>query len=136
LESSEQAIVISIFDLRNADHPQDSFKIQAHAMFLDTAHNSLSTVQSNIYTAFLETATKMWTYARCLPLGKQPGTKLLIKTIEDTIDLAFVLMKSKGKNRRNVGYRCVVSKVQADWLVMTPIFFLVGLLGEIWICGL
>jgi hypothetical protein len=59
----------------------------------------------------------MWTYARCLPLSKQPGTKLLIKTISDTIDLAFVLMKSKGENKRNVGYKCAVSRVQVEWLV-------------------
>jgi hypothetical protein len=109
----------------------DSFKIQCHAMLLDTAFNSVSTVLSNLYTAFVETATKMWTYARCLPTGKQPGTKLLIskcssllsqyptlttkETISDTIDLAFVLMKSKGKNKRNVDYKCDLSKVQVEW---------------------
>jgi hypothetical protein len=56
----------------------DTFKIQAHAMFLDTSHNSLHTVLSNIYSAFIETATKLYVYNRCLPVGKQPGPKLLI----------------------------------------------------------
>ncbi|KAH6671185.1 hypothetical protein B0J14DRAFT_89821 [Halenospora varia] len=85
-------------------------------MFLDTSFNSLATVLKNVYTAFVETATKMWTYARCLPIGKQPGTKLLIKTISDLMELAFVLMKSKAKNKKNVGYKCAVSKVQVEWL--------------------
>ena len=85
-------------------------------MFLDTSFNSLSTVLSNVYTAFNETALKMWTYARCLPTGKQPGAKLVIRTVEDVIALAFVLMKGKGKNRRNEGYQCTVSKVQVEWL--------------------
>ena len=84
-------------------------------MFLDTAHNSLATVQSNIHNAFRESATKMWTYARCMPRGKQPGTELLIKTVESLIELAFVLLKSKGKNTRNSGYSCAVSKVQVEW---------------------
>jgi len=58
--------------------PIDTFKIQAHAMFLDTTFNSFPTVISNVYSAFIETATKMWTYTRCLPTKKQPGTKLVI----------------------------------------------------------
>ncbi|KAH8657402.1 hypothetical protein BGZ60DRAFT_130395 [Tricladium varicosporioides] len=85
-------------------------------MFLDTSFNSLATVLKNVYTAFVETGTKMWTYARCLPTGKQPGTKLLIKTISDLMELAFVLMKSKAKNEKNVGYKCAVSKIQVEWL--------------------
>ncbi|CZR51337.1 related to telomerase reverse transcriptase [Phialocephala subalpina] len=94
----------------------NTFKIQAHAMFLDTSFNSLKTVLTNVYSAFIESATKLWTYAKCLPVGKQPRTKLVIKTISDLIELAFVLMKSKGKNRRNVGYGCKLSKVQVEWL--------------------
>ncbi|KAG0650734.1 Telomerase reverse transcriptase [Hyphodiscus hymeniophilus] len=96
----------------------NTFKIQAHAMFLDTSHNSLHTVLSNIYSAFIETATKLYTYNRCLPVGKQPGTGLVTKTISDLVELAFVLMKSKGRNRKNLGYQCVVKKVQVEWLAM------------------
>jgi hypothetical protein len=55
-----------------------AFKIQAHAMFLDTSFNSLATVLTNIYESFVETATKMWTYIKCLPAQKRPGTKLVI----------------------------------------------------------
>ncbi|TVY56277.1 Telomerase reverse transcriptase [Lachnellula cervina] len=89
-------------------------------MFLDTSYNSLSTVLSNIHSAFLETATKTWTYIRLLPPSKKPRTELLKKTIIDTIELAFVLMKSKGRNgnKGNVGYRCKVTKVMVEWLAM------------------
>ncbi|CAG8973146.1 hypothetical protein HYALB_00008677 [Hymenoscyphus albidus] len=55
-----------------------SFKIQSNAMYLDTTFNSLPTVLSNVHAAFTETAAKMWTYAKCLPVGKQPGLRLLI----------------------------------------------------------
>lgn len=114
----------------------DTFKIQSHAMFLDTSFNSLTTVLSNVYSAFKETATKMWTYARCLPVGKRPGTKLLIstpptypskaradangsrlETISEVVELAFVLMKSKSKNKKNVGYKCALTKMQVEWYV-------------------
>jgi hypothetical protein len=88
-------------------------------MFLDTSHNSLGTVLLNIHHAFIETATKMWTYTRCLPIHKQPNTKLVIATITDLVELAFVLMKSKGKNRKNEGYSCGVNKAQVEWY-LTP----------------
>jgi len=94
----------------------DSFKLQSHAMYLDTSYNSTTTVLTNIYTSFLETATKMWTYAKCLPGGKQPGTNLLIKTITDLIEMAYVLIKSKGKNKKNEGYQCGVKKAQLEYL--------------------
>ena len=55
---------------------QDTFKIQSHLMFFDTSHNSRREVLTNIYSAFVETATKMWAYARCL--ANRPGTAVLI----------------------------------------------------------
>lgn len=44
----------------------NAFKIQSHLMFFDTSHNTRHAVLANVYTAFVETATKMWAYARCL----------------------------------------------------------------------
>lgn len=85
-------------------------------MYLDTSYNSTTTVLTNIYTSFLETATKMWTYAKCLPVGKKPGTKLLIKTITDLIEMAYVLIKSK--NKKNEGYQCGVKKAQLEYLAL------------------
>ncbi|KAI9871385.1 MAG: hypothetical protein M1830_002966, partial [Pleopsidium flavum] len=55
----------------------NSFKIQAHAMFLDTSFNSLSSVLSNIYQFFNESAVKFYHYVKCLPSSKQPHPSLL-----------------------------------------------------------
>jgi telomerase reverse transcriptase len=111
------------------------FKIQSHAMFFDTSINSLSTVLLNIYTAFMETAIKMWSYARCLPVRRQPTMKLVIskyisfpdnrtstilthrtvETIRDVIDLAFMLLRSKSRKKNSQGFKFAVSKMQVEW---------------------
>ncbi|KAI9814856.1 MAG: hypothetical protein M1832_005658 [Thelocarpon impressellum] len=96
-----------------------AFKIQTHAMFLDTNFNSTATVLSNLYQIFAESAMKFYRYAKCMPPRKQPQTRLLIRTIHDMIDLAFVLMKSKGKHGQNGHFRCAVSKAQVKWLGCT-----------------
>ena len=120
-------------------------------MFLDTAFNSLQTVKTNISTAFTETAIKMWMYARCLGKGKRPSSGLVCRefynfpsllslrgegkcgrkwltrkteTIENLVNLAFVLMKSKAKNKKNVGYKCGLTKVQVEWYVVPLSLFL------------
>lgn len=43
-----------------------------------------------------------------------------IETITDLIELAFILMKSKERNKRNVGFKCVVRKVWVEWYVFLP----------------
>lgn len=58
----------------------DAFKIQSHLMFFDTVLNSALTMLNNLHRAFIETATKMWAYARCLPVPKQPPPRLIIGT--------------------------------------------------------
>ena len=89
-------------------------------MYLDTTYNSTPTVLSNIYTSFLETATKTWTYARCLPINKHPGTKLLIKTITDLVEMAYALIKSKGRGKKGaeLGYKCTISKMQVQFMAL------------------
>jgi hypothetical protein len=88
-------------------------------MYFDTAYNSTTGVFKNIYSAYLESATKMWIYTCCLPTRKQPGTKLLIKTIIDLKEMAYVLLKSKGNNKKNEGYQCHVKKAQIEYLCLT-----------------
>jgi hypothetical protein len=90
-------------------------------MYFDTTYNSTTSVFRNIYSAFLESATKMWTYARCLRVGQQPGIKLLIKTIIDLMEMAYVLIKSKGNNKKNKGYQCHVKKPQIEYLCLTAL---------------
>lgn len=50
----------------------DAFKIQSHLVFYDTELNSRQVVLGNAYAAFVETAMKMWAYARCLPRERRP----------------------------------------------------------------
>jgi hypothetical protein len=95
-------------------------------MYLDTSYNSTNAVLTNFYTSFLETATKAWTYARCLPSGKQPGTGLLIKTITDLIEMAYVLAKSKGKSKKNEGYECGVKKAQVGYMALNAFRVVLG----------
>lgn len=42
----------------------------------------------------------------------------MTETITDLTALAFVLIKSKGKTKKNAGFKCAVSKVQLEWLVL------------------
>ena len=48
-------------------------------MFFDTGLNSADTMLKNIYEAFVEAATKMWAYVRCLPQQKQPAAGLVTR---------------------------------------------------------
>ncbi|KAI9772335.1 MAG: hypothetical protein M1840_001084 [Geoglossum simile] len=93
----------------------NAFKIQTHAMFLDTNFNSVPTVLTNIYQNFVESAMKFYSYTKSLPSNKQPRSTILIKTIEDLVELAFVLLKSKNKNEKYGNYGCAVTKAQAKW---------------------
>lgn len=96
----------------------NAFKIQSHLMFYDTTHNSLPRVLGNIYTAFVETASKTWAYARCLPKAKRPAARLVIDAIKELIDVAFLLLASRSRAARYPGYVCEVKKPQMAWLAM------------------
>lgn len=87
-------------------------------MFLDTSFNSPHTVLSNIHTAFIESATKMYTYIRCLPTRKQPSNSLITRTLKDLINLAFVSMRHKpnGAEGAKDSYRCDVTREQVEFL--------------------
>ncbi|GAB1310439.1 Telomerase reverse transcriptase [Madurella fahalii] len=95
----------------------NAFKIQSHLMFFDTSHNSRRTVLANIYTAFVETATKMWAYARCMAAGR-PSPGVLVDTIKTLIEVSFVLLTSKRRRERFSGYVCAVRKGEVAWLAM------------------
>ncbi|OTA52138.1 hypothetical protein K449DRAFT_246698 [Hypoxylon sp. EC38] len=91
-------------------------------MFFDLELNSAPTMLGNIYNAFSETATKMWAYARCLPLQKQPSTTLVIRTISKLVDMAYLLLISKIRKLRYPGYTCDIKKAEVSWCVppITP----------------
>ncbi|OBT76587.1 hypothetical protein VF21_05363 [Pseudogymnoascus sp. 05NY08] len=100
----------------------NSFKIQCHAMFMDTTFNSPTVVARNIFESFVECANKMCAYTRCLPTQKLPTADITIRTIVGLMDLAFLLIKSKEKNPKNVGYRCAISKTEIRWLALRAFY--------------
>lgn len=94
----------------------NAFRIQSHLMYLDTSLNSPRTMLSNLHGAFVETATKMWAYVRCLPRGKRPSAALVIRTIASLSSVAFLLAISKARRTRYPGYVCDVRKNEVAWL--------------------
>lgn len=60
-------------------HSIDAFKIQSHLMFYDTAHNSTRTVLTSLQGAFVETASKMWAYLRCLGKNQHPSSEMILR---------------------------------------------------------
>lgn len=100
----------------------NSFKIQCHAMFMDTTFNSPTVVARNIFESFVESANKMCAYNRCLPTQKQPSADMTIRTIAGLVDLAFVVIKSKERSPKNLEYRCAISKTEIRWLAIRAFY--------------
>ncbi|KAK6841330.1 oxoglutarate iron-dependent oxygenase [Apiospora arundinis] len=114
----------------------NAFKIQSHLMFLDTAHNAAATVLSNLFSAFVETASKSWAYARCLSsspksttaakpnnknshddLKQVPQTaRIMVRAVAKLVDVAFLLARSKARRVRHPGYDCDVRRNEVAWL--------------------
>ncbi|RYP25294.1 hypothetical protein DL767_008472 [Monosporascus sp. MG133] len=95
----------------------NAFKIQSHLMFFDTTLNSATTMLRNVYDAFVETATKTWAYARCLPRQKQPSASLVTRTISKLADVAYLLLVSKTRKLRYPGYSCDIRKCEVSWVL-------------------
>ncbi|RGP65641.1 telomerase reverse transcriptase [Fusarium longipes] len=57
----------------------DAFKIQSHLMFYDTSHNPTRTVLASLQGAFIETASKMWAYLRCLGKKQHPSSEMILR---------------------------------------------------------
>ncbi|PGH29534.1 telomerase reverse transcriptase [[Emmonsia] crescens] len=103
-----------------------SFKIQAHAMFLDTKHNSPSVVLASLYHNFLESAMKLYEYTRSLchrgnrGRGKTAMTSsaLLIRTISALMDVAIHIIQSRKStaSRTGSGFESSVTRSQIRWL--------------------
>ncbi|KAF4335718.1 telomerase reverse transcriptase [Fusarium beomiforme] len=75
----------------------NAFKIQSHLMFYDTSHNSSRTVLNSLRGAFVETASKMWAYMRCLGKTQHPNSEMILRTIAKVIDIAFMLLTTFEK---------------------------------------
>lgn len=104
----------------------NAFKIQSHLMFFDTAHNTLQSVLSSIFTAYVETANKTWAYARCLPRSKRPTAGLVIGAIKELMRVSYLLLAGKSRAARWPGYECSVKKAQMNWLGMVAFRMVLG----------
>lgn len=104
----------------------NAFRIQSHLMFFDTTHNPPPTVLSNLYSAFIETASKTWAYARCLPKAKRPPATLVIAAIRELVGVAFLLLAGESRAARYPGYRCEVKRQQVAWLAMAAFRTVLG----------
>ncbi|XTI92600.1 hypothetical protein V2W45_810284 [Cenococcum geophilum] len=96
----------------------NAFKIQLHAMFLDTSFNSVPTVLANLYQSFLESAVRCFEYVRHLSALKEPSSRLLI--IGNLVALAFVMvqrrtLKTSGEKDGSKN-KSTVRRRQIQWL--------------------
>ncbi|KAF5699219.1 telomerase reverse transcriptase [Fusarium globosum] len=90
----------------------NAFKIQSHLMFYDTSHNANRTVLNSLRSTFVETASKMYAYLRCLGKTQQPSSEMILRTIAKVIDVAFLLLTSRSRVMRYPQYICDVRKSQ------------------------
>lgn len=94
----------------------NAFKIQSHLMFFDARHNSSQTIIRNLRDALVETATKTWAYARCLPVAKRPSAKVWVETMQDLVEVAYLMLNSRARKLRYPRYESRVTKGQVKWL--------------------
>ncbi|KAF0638481.1 hypothetical protein FPSE5266_10706 [Fusarium pseudograminearum] len=107
LEHDSHDMLTFVFSCRT-----DAFKIQSHLMFYDTSHNSTRTVLSSLQGAFVETASKMLAYLRCLGKNQHPSSEMILRTIAKVIDVAYVLLTSKSRIMKYPQYTCDIRKSQ------------------------
>ncbi|KAK1143635.1 Telomerase reverse transcriptase [Aspergillus melleus] len=99
-----------------------SFKALMHPMYLDTNHNSLTVVLSNIYTNFLTTAMKMYRYMRALRGRSHPTPAVVIRIIGDLTELAWRLVQTKRQPSGSTSdtssstTTCIASHSQLEYL--------------------
>ncbi|KLJ10847.1 hypothetical protein EMPG_09861 [Blastomyces silverae] len=113
-----------------------SFKIQVHAMFLDTKHNSPLVVLANLYQSFFESAMKLYEYTRCLHhrRSRQRGdsamasSSLLIRTISALMEAPLHITQSRKSTASRTGSRFESSatRSQIRWLAATAFRTVLG----------
>ncbi|KAF2794045.1 hypothetical protein K505DRAFT_361455 [Melanomma pulvis-pyrius CBS 109.77] len=97
----------------------NGFKIQLQAMFIDTSFNTVPTVLANLYQSFREAAVRCFAYNRSLSKVRPTHSRLLIKTIDGIIALAYVMLqrRTRAKASQNVErVRSIISRRHVQWL--------------------
>lgn len=106
-----------------------SFKLQMHPMYLDTKHNSLNVVLWNLYANLVTSAMKMYRYMKALPRRAHPTSDVVIRVIQDLIELAHRMMRARRelKSRDSCSpYICLVQQQQVQYLAAAAFRFVLG----------
>ena len=101
-----------------------SMKIQMLGIVLDTKLNSKIHVLSSLYQCFTEMAMKMCRYADAMTT--RPGPALVITTLEESVRLAFNLMKQQSTLRNKTDYQCDVNRLQTEWVASAAVEAVLG----------
>ena len=96
-----------------------SLKIQMLGMLLDTQLNSKIKVLTNLYQCFVEMAMKMYRYVDSMTA--KPSAGLVVGVLQESISLAFNLMRQPSRAREKMGYKCDVSKLQTTWVASSAV---------------
>ncbi|KAF2831906.1 hypothetical protein CC86DRAFT_365819 [Ophiobolus disseminans] len=88
-------------------------------MYIDTSLNSVSTILANLYQSFHEAAMRCIEYVRVLSRVRTTCSSLLIKTVDNIIALAYVMLQRRSRSRsdrQKVAVQSVISRRQLQWL--------------------
>jgi telomerase reverse transcriptase len=97
----------------------NGFKIQLQAMFIDTSLNSVPTVLANLYQSLADSAERCFEYVRVLSRARTTHPRLVIKTVERIIALAFVMLQRRTRTRASENaarLRQAISHRQIQWI--------------------
>jgi telomerase reverse transcriptase len=100
-----------------------------HPMYLDTKHNSLNVVLWNLYANLVTSAMKMYRYMKALPHRAHPTPDVVIRVIQDLIELAHRMMRARRelKSRDTCSpYMCLVQQQQVQYLAAAAFRFVLG----------
>ncbi|KAG2412542.1 hypothetical protein HFD88_010099 [Aspergillus terreus] len=111
-----------------------SFTLLMHPMYLDTTHNSLAVVLSNLYANFLTTAMRMYCYMRSLQGRTHPTPDIIVRTIRDLIRMTQRLVERAQERRERddksgetaAASAGAVHQSQVQYLAATAFRFVLG----------
>ncbi|GAM89211.1 hypothetical protein ANO11243_072480 [Dothideomycetidae sp. 11243] len=93
----------------------DMVKLHMHAMLLSTSYNSVETVTKSVHEAFTDIAWRCVHYMTALAAGKRPGSRLMIATISDVIELSYAMMKTRRQTKsEGIPYKFALTKLDVQ----------------------
>ena len=95
----------------------NAFKIQMHAMVVDTRLNDVVHAMSSLHQIHLETAMKMHCYLKTFRNAQSPDQRLMIRMCEDLLRLAINLTRGERSTKLIEKYECTVTATQHKWLM-------------------